>query len=140
VPGRPIPVAAQTKGWVCNGWLAQMRVRIPPVVWMPVSCKCCMLFGRGLCDGPITSSDGSYRVWYVYGEDYTRLLYLLLANEFSRQLLSEQGVNSSCLVHIGMKRLSSQQVALEFIIRHLRDELKNFSVLSHATFWPYQLQ
>jgi len=107
---------------------------------MPVSCKCCVLSGRGLCDGPITSSDDSYRVWYVYVEDYTRLLYLLFASEFSRQLLSEQEVDSSCLVHVGMKRLSSLQVALEFIIRHLRDELKNFSVLSQATFWPYQLQ
>ena len=87
---------------------------------MPVICKCCVLSGRGLCDGPITSSDESYRVWYVYGEDYTSVLHLLLASEFNRRLLSEQVANSSCLVHVGMTRLSSQQVALEFIIQHLR--------------------
>jgi len=56
---------------------------------MPFSCEGCVLSGSGLCDGPITSSDESYQVWYVYGEDSTRLLYLLLASKFSRQLVSE---------------------------------------------------
>jgi hypothetical protein len=31
-----------------------LRVRIPPEAWMSVSCDCCVLSGRGLCDGPIT--------------------------------------------------------------------------------------
>jgi len=83
-------VAAQTKEWICDRWLAEIRVRIPPGAWMPFSCEGCVLSGSGPCDGPITSSDESYRVWYVYGEDYTRLLYVLLASEFSRQVVSEQ--------------------------------------------------
>ena len=32
---------------------------------MSVSCECCVLSGRGLCDGLITRSDESYRVWCV---------------------------------------------------------------------------
>jgi len=28
--------------------------------WMSVSCKCCVLLGRGLCDGPITRPEKSY--------------------------------------------------------------------------------
>jgi hypothetical protein len=32
---------------------------------MSVSCKCCVLSGRGLCDGPITRPEESYRVWCV---------------------------------------------------------------------------
>jgi hypothetical protein len=29
-------------------------VRIPPDTWLSVSCECCVLSGRGLCDLPIT--------------------------------------------------------------------------------------
>ena len=37
-------------------------VRIPSVAWMFVSCNCCVLSGRGLCDGPIPRLEESYRV------------------------------------------------------------------------------
>ena len=30
------------------------------VVWMSVCCKCCVLSGRGLCDGAITCTEESY--------------------------------------------------------------------------------
>jgi hypothetical protein len=43
-----------------------LRVRIPPGAWMSVSCKCYVLSGRGLCDGPITRPEKSYRVWCVW--------------------------------------------------------------------------
>jgi hypothetical protein len=45
--------------------LLGLRVRIPPGVWMSVYCECCVLSGRGLCDGPITHPEESYRVWSV---------------------------------------------------------------------------
>jgi len=32
---------------------------------MFVCCKCCVLSGRGLCDGLITRPDESYRLWRV---------------------------------------------------------------------------
>jgi hypothetical protein len=32
---------------------------------MPVCCECCVLSGRGLCDGLITRPDESYRLWCV---------------------------------------------------------------------------
>jgi hypothetical protein len=38
-------------------------VRIPPGVWMSVSCECCLLSGRCLCVGLITRPEKSYRVW-----------------------------------------------------------------------------
>ena len=31
--------------------------------WMSVSCECCVLSGRDLCDGPITLIEDSYRLW-----------------------------------------------------------------------------
>jgi hypothetical protein len=32
---------------------------------MFVCCECCVLSGRGLCDGPITRPEKSYRLWCV---------------------------------------------------------------------------
>jgi hypothetical protein len=32
---------------------------------MFVCCECCVLSGRGLCDGLITHLEGSYRLWCV---------------------------------------------------------------------------
>jgi len=34
--------------------LLKLWVRIPPGAWMSVSCECCVLSGRGLCDELIT--------------------------------------------------------------------------------------
>jgi hypothetical protein len=46
--------------------LLGLRVRIPPGAWMHVSHKCCVLSGRGLCDGLITRPEESYWVWCVW--------------------------------------------------------------------------
>jgi hypothetical protein len=32
--------------------------KIPPGAWMSVSCECCVLSGRGLCDELVNSSRG----------------------------------------------------------------------------------
>ena len=40
-----------------------LRIRIPPGTWRSVSSDCCILLGRGLCDGSITRSEESYREW-----------------------------------------------------------------------------
>jgi hypothetical protein len=45
--------------------LLGLRVWIPPVAWMSVCCECCVLSGRGLCDGLITRPEESYRLWCV---------------------------------------------------------------------------
>ena len=37
-----------------------------PGTWISVSCECCVLSGRGLCEGPIRRPEESYRVWCVY--------------------------------------------------------------------------
>jgi hypothetical protein len=50
---RRVPAAVRLLG---------LRVRIPPGSWMSVSCQCCVLSGRGLCDGPIALPEDSYRV------------------------------------------------------------------------------
>jgi hypothetical protein len=46
--------------------LLGLRVRIPLGAGMPVCCECCVLSGGGLCDGPITRPEESYRVWCVW--------------------------------------------------------------------------
>jgi hypothetical protein len=36
------------------------------VAWMSVSCECCVLSGRGFCDGLVSRPEESYRVWCVW--------------------------------------------------------------------------
>ena len=45
--------------------LLRSWVRIPPGAWMFVSCECCVLSGRGFCNGFITHPEESYRLWRV---------------------------------------------------------------------------
>ena len=45
--------------------LLRLWVRIPPGAWKFVCCECCVLSGRGLCDGLIIRSEKSYRMWRV---------------------------------------------------------------------------
>jgi len=45
--------------------LLRLWVRIQPGAWISVCCECCVLLGRGLCDGLITSPEESYRMCYV---------------------------------------------------------------------------
>jgi hypothetical protein len=46
--------------------LLGLWVRIPPRAWMSVCCECCVLSGRGLCDGLITRPEEPYRLWCVW--------------------------------------------------------------------------
>ena len=45
--------------------LVGLRVRIPPGTWMSVSCKCCVLSGRGLYVGLITRPEEFHPVCCV---------------------------------------------------------------------------
>ena len=45
--------------------LLRSWVRILPGAWMSVCFECCVLSGRGLCDGLITRPEESYRLWRV---------------------------------------------------------------------------
>jgi hypothetical protein len=46
-------VAVRSKAWVCGSSLAVIAVS-NPTGGMVVSCECCVLSGRGLCDEIIT--------------------------------------------------------------------------------------
>ena len=45
--------------------LLRLWFRIPPGAWIFLCCECCVLSGRGLCDGLIIRSEESYRMWRV---------------------------------------------------------------------------
>ena len=45
--------------------LLRLRIWMLPGTWISLSCDCCVLSGRGLCNGLITHPDESYRVWCV---------------------------------------------------------------------------
>jgi len=58
--------------------LLSLWARIPPEAWMFVGCVCCVLSGRGLCDGLITHPEESYRMWCVVVCDRTRSSWFAL--------------------------------------------------------------
>jgi len=58
----PIPNVARPKAWVRAARLLGLRVRIAPGARMSVSCECCVLSGRGVCNGPIPRPEEYYRV------------------------------------------------------------------------------
>ena len=51
--------------------LLRLWVRIPPGAWIFVCCECCVLSGRGLCDGLIIRPGESYRMWRVVCDQET---------------------------------------------------------------------
>jgi hypothetical protein len=61
----PIPVAKRSKARVCGRSLVGIAGSNPAVIWTSVSCECCLLSGRGLCDGPNPRPEESYRLWCV---------------------------------------------------------------------------
>jgi hypothetical protein len=60
----PIPVVTLSKMSVDCRSIAGIAGSNPFEAWMSVvSCECCVLSGRGLCDGWITRREESYWVW-----------------------------------------------------------------------------
>jgi hypothetical protein len=58
------PVAARSKAWVCGRSHAEI-VASNPSGGMDVCCECCVLSGRGLCEGLVTHPEETYRLRYV---------------------------------------------------------------------------
>jgi len=57
-----LPPPPPTPGYLvaikCPGfWLMELWVWLPPGAWMSISCECCLLSGRGLCNRLITSPE-----------------------------------------------------------------------------------
>jgi hypothetical protein len=59
-----IPVVVWSKAWVLGRSLAGIAGS-NPVERIVVCSDCCVLSGRGLCDGLITRPEESYRLWCV---------------------------------------------------------------------------
>jgi hypothetical protein len=58
-------MAARSKARVCGRSPAEIVGSNPTGVWMFVWCECCVMSGRGLCDGLLTRPEESYRLWRV---------------------------------------------------------------------------
>jgi len=57
--GKPVPVAARSKTWVCGHSPTEI-VGSTPTGGMSVCCECCVLSGRGLCDELIAFTEEFY--------------------------------------------------------------------------------
>jgi hypothetical protein len=56
----PFPVAEWSNAYICGRSLAGIAGSNSAEAWMSVSCGCCVLSGRGLCEGLITRPEESY--------------------------------------------------------------------------------
>jgi hypothetical protein len=79
---KPIPVAERSKAWVCIRSPAGIAGSNLAGAWMSVFCECCVLSGRGLCDGPIPHLEESYRLWCVLVCDHSPSTIQLLDDLF----------------------------------------------------------
>jgi len=61
----PVQVAARSKGISASARLLGSWFRIPLGALKFVCCECCVLSGRGLCDGLITRPEETHRLWCV---------------------------------------------------------------------------
>ena len=61
----PISEAARSKAWDCGRSFPEIVGSNPSGSWLSFCCECCVLSGRGLCDGLITRPEESYRLWYA---------------------------------------------------------------------------
>jgi hypothetical protein len=61
----PIPVAARSMRWVCGRSPAGISGSNPAGSMDSLSSECCVLSGKGLCVGQITSPEESHRGWRV---------------------------------------------------------------------------
>ena len=59
--------------------LLGVRVRIPPATFMSASCECCLLSGRGSCDGPIPRPQKSFLLFVIVIRCNSSPLHLQLA-------------------------------------------------------------
>ena len=57
-------MAERSKARVCGQLLPGIACS-NPAKGMDISFECCVLSGRGLCDGPIPRPEKSYRLWCV---------------------------------------------------------------------------
>jgi hypothetical protein len=57
------PCGLRSRSWAAR--LVRSWFRFPLGARMFVFCGCCVLSGRGLCDGLITCPEESYRLWRV---------------------------------------------------------------------------
>jgi len=61
----PFPVAIRSKASICGHSSTGDVVSNPTGDMKSVCCECCVLQGRGLCDGLIARPEESYRLWSV---------------------------------------------------------------------------
>ena len=84
-------VAARSKATFCCRSLVGIAVSNPAGAWFYVLCECCVLSGRGLCDGPITHSEEFYRVYSVLSGRYD--ICLFSNTNYQRKLGKEKVLN-----------------------------------------------
>ena len=59
---QPAPVAARRRRGFAAAHMLELQIRITPRAFWSVCRECCVLSGRGFCDGSLSRLENSYRV------------------------------------------------------------------------------
>ena len=114
---------------------------------MFVSCDCCVLSGRGLCDGLITSPEESYRLWCVFvcgnlmneeamarvwSQSHRKKIYLQRKKTVGRTV-----IDGTRLIKVKLKVDGSVWARKK---RLKQTQMQSFSEGSNETFWFHKFE
>jgi hypothetical protein len=124
--------------------LLGLWVRIPQRAWMSVCCECCVLLGRGLCNGLVTRPEESYRVWCVWVWSWSLVkwggLGPLGAVESLEKKVIQCNINYLSTMHVmnGIKGIKTS-VKFEWTAVVLQTQLQTRDLrLSQRCWWTLQ--
>jgi len=104
--------------------LLRLWVRIPQEAWMFVCCECCVLSGRGICDGLIIRPEESYPLWRVVVCDQ--------GTSKTRRLKPATGlwkIHPQWVVAPGKQTTTNMYFIYSFLTNVFRPLLRNFLIV-----------
>jgi len=146
----------KTINWEQDFWKEASRllrpwVRIPPGAWIFVCCECCVLSGRGLCDGLITRPEESCRLrcvvvcdletsrmrrpWHVLGHSATKRK-IVSYNIISYHIISYHIISYIITHHIIQYHILYHIIPYHIISHHIITHIIQYHILHHI---PYHI-
>ena len=109
--------------------LLRTWVRIPPGVWIFVSCECCVLSDRGICDELITRPEKSYRLCCVVMCDLETSRMRRPWPTLGRSATAKKKIkNCLCILHATNHERKILSFSLYIRTFYIRNHRKNLAI------------
>ena len=129
-----------SKAYVCGRWPAErLRVRISSRSWRSVTCECCVLSGRSLCDKLSTRPEESHRLWCVVlcDLDTTRMRRLRPALGYSATGIYIYIYMTTCVdLSKAIFSFPSQHNGMTYVRKYSPTQI-TFTILLSAVMFPF---